>query len=219
MKAICPAERGGYIAYQIFLYCSCQYTAMGFSSLFKEMSPLIEIVHIEYPEDIFNLLDKSKKQLFVISTHDDSLYFSARSVWFELCLEDNALTKGLTRIHMFSEGNFSRKNGYHDFSMNDSTEQIKQHIIMFLTNSLLTERHVNHSVSLTSREKELMNFISEGLSVRAIARKMGVSERTILVFRMSIIKKMGLRNRNHIHKLNFRCEGRSKGSDSTGISR
>lgn len=77
---------------------------------------------------------------------------------------------------------------------------------MLLNDTLLTQKHVNHSIFLTSREKDIMLCISEGLSVRSIARKMGVSERTILVFRMSIIKKMGFKNRNHIHRLNFICE-------------
>ncbi|MDQ4429061.1 LuxR C-terminal-related transcriptional regulator [Yokenella regensburgei] len=215
MKNKYPAEAGGYPAYQIFLYCSCQYTALGFSSLFKGMSPLIEITHIEYPRNICDLLDKSKKQLLVVSTHDDSLYFSAQSAWFELSLEENVHTKEVVRVHMFSEGNFSRKNSYHDFSLNESTEQVRKHIIMLLTNSLFTKRHVNPSMALTFREKELINYISLGLSVRDIAKKMGVCERTILVFRMTIIKKMGFRNRNHIHRLNFRCEERFKNSDFT----
>lgn len=206
MKVIHPENHVVTLVYQVFLYCSCQYTILGLHSIFKGASPRVEIIHIEHPENIGKLLDKSKRQLLIVATHDDSIYFSARAFWFEFCWGQNILTKGIMRVHMFSDGNFSRKNSYHDFSLNDSTEQIREHIMMLLNNLLLTERHVNHSVSLTSREKELMNFISEGLSVRAIARKMGVSERTILVFRMSVIKKMGFRNRNHIHRLNFRCE-------------
>ncbi len=217
MKVNFSADDGGSMAYQVFLYCSCRYTVLGFVSIFKGMSTPIEIVHVEYPEDIRKYLNKSKKQLLVVSTHDDSLYFSARSIWFELCLEQNAFTKGIMRVRMFSEGNFSQKNGYYDFSLNAPIEKIREHINMFLNNTLLAQKHVNHSIVLTSREKELILYISEGLSVKAIARKMGISERTILVFRMSIIKKMGFRNRNHIHRLNFRCEEKIKYFDSAGM--
>lgn len=206
MKVKPPAKDRGGQAYQVFLYCSCRYTVLGFISAFRDMSNSIEIVHIEDPEDIGKFLDKSKRQLLVVSSHDNSLYFSARAVWFETCWEQKAFTKDIMHVRMFSEGNFSRKNGYYDFSLNDPIERIKGHITMLLNDSLLTPKHVNHSIVLTSREKELILCISEGLSVRAIARKMGVSERTILVFRMSVIKKMGFRNRNHIHRLNFRCE-------------
>lgn len=214
MKIISPADERGAMAYQVFLYCSCRYTALGFVSVFKGMSIPIEIVHIQNPEDIDKFFNKSKRHLLVVSTHDNSLYFSARAVWFELCWEQNVFTKGIMRVRMFSEGNFSRKNGYYDFSLNDPIDQIKEHIMMLLKDTSLTQKHVNHSISLTSREKELMRCISEGLSVKAIARIMGVTERTILVFRMSVIKKMGFRNRNHIHILNFRYEDKIKGFDS-----
>ncbi|WP_370612106.1 helix-turn-helix transcriptional regulator [Citrobacter meridianamericanus] len=215
MKIISPADDRDAMLYQVFLYCSCQYTALGFVSMFKGMS--IEVVHIEHPEDIGNFLNKSKRQLLVVSTHDDSLYFSARAVWFELCWEQNVFTKEIMRVRMFSEGNFSRKNGYYDFSLNDPIDQIKEHIMMLLKDTSFNRKHINHSIALTSREKELMLCISEGLSVKNIARKMGVSERTILVFRMSIIKKMGFRNRNHIHRLNFRYEEKIKGFDFAGM--
>ncbi|WP_370605028.1 helix-turn-helix transcriptional regulator [Citrobacter braakii] len=210
MKIILSTGDGVSMAYQVFLYCSCRYTVLGFASIFKGMSIPIEIVHIEYPEDIGKYLKKSKKQLFVVSTHDDSLYFSARAIWFELCLEQNSITKGVMRVRMFSDGNFSQKKGCYDFSLNAPIGQIREHIIMLLNNALLTQKQVNHNIFLTAREKELMLFISEGLSVKAMARKMGVSERTILVFRMSIIKKMGFRNRNHLHRMNFRCEDKIK---------
>ncbi|ECP1951353.1 helix-turn-helix transcriptional regulator [Salmonella enterica] len=214
MEIISPAS-----GCQVFLYCSCRYTTLGFVSIFNGISTPIEIIQIERPEDISKLLDKSKKKLLVVSTHDDSLYFSARAAWFELCWEQSALTKGIIRIHMFSEGGFSRKNGYYDFSLNDSIEQIREHIIMLLNAKLNNKRNVNHSISLTPREKELILCISEGLSVKAIARKMGVSKRTIFVFRMSVIKKMGFRNRNHIHRLNFRCDEGFNGADSLGVQR
>lgn len=212
MENISPAD-----GYQVFLYCSCRYTTLGFISIFHGISTPIEIIQIEHPEELNTLLDKSKKKLLVVCTHDDSLYFSARAAWFELCWEQNTLTKSIIRIRMFSEGGFSRRNGYYDFSLNDSIEQIRAHIIMLLNANLHTKRNVNHSISLTPREKELILCISEGLSVKGIARKMGVSERTIFVFRTSVIKKMGFRNRNHIHRLNFRCDEGFSGEDPIGL--
>lgn len=206
MKNISPANDGSAMAYQVILYCSCQFTALGFISIFNGISIPLEIIHIKKPEEIGDFLDKSKRHLIVVSTHDDSLYFSARAVWFEMCLEQNEFTKGIMRIRMFSEGNFSRKNGYYDFSLNDPIVQIRDHIIMLLKKTSLTRKHINHNIALTSRERELLLYIYKGLSVKKIAKKMGISERTILVFRMSLIKKMGFRNRNHIHILNFMCK-------------
>ncbi|MFS9421733.1 LuxR C-terminal-related transcriptional regulator [Citrobacter sp. C411] len=203
MKIISPADNRTSMEYQVFLYCSCRYTTLGFFSIFKGISIPLEIVHIDAPESMVKFLNKSKRQLLVVATHDDSLHFSARAAWFELCCEQNAFIKGIMRTRMFSEGNFSRKNGYYDFSLNDPVDQIREHIVMLLKDTSLTQKCINHNFALTSREKELMFCISEGLSVKAIAKKMGVSERTILVFRTSVVKKMGLRNRNHIQSLNF----------------
>ncbi|HGB5374768.1 TPA: helix-turn-helix transcriptional regulator, partial [Salmonella enterica subsp. diarizonae serovar 61:l,v:z35] len=185
---------------------SCRYTALGFITIFNGISIPLEIIHIEDSEDLGKFFNKSKKQLLVITTHDDSLYFSARAVWFELCWEQSVFTKEIMRIRMFSEGNFSRKNGYYDFALNSPVDQIREHIIMLLQETSLTRRYIDHNIALTLREKELLLYISEGLSVKTIAKKMRVSEKTILVFRMSIIKKVGFRNRNHIHRLNFMCE-------------
>ncbi|HGA5254582.1 TPA: LuxR C-terminal-related transcriptional regulator, partial [Salmonella enterica subsp. diarizonae serovar 61:l,v:z35] len=77
---------------------------------------------------------------------------------------------------MFSEGNFSRKNGYYDFALNSPVDQIREHIIMLLQETSLTRRYIDHNIALTLREKELLLYISEGLSVKTIAKKMRVSE-------------------------------------------
>jgi RNA polymerase sigma factor (sigma-70 family) len=45
--------------------------------------------------------------------------------------------------------------------------------------------------SLTSREREVMQYIVAGMSNRSLAEQMGVSDRTIEVHRYRVMKKMG----------------------------
>ncbi|STA76186.1 two component system sensor kinase SsrB [Citrobacter freundii] len=207
MHSLSSGQEKYYPFYQIFLYCSCQYTKIGFMSLLGDASLQIQVIPVESVEDVEMLPHKSKKQLLVICSHDDSLYFSARSIWFEWCWKQNVLTNNIMCIRMFSEGNFSRENGYYDFSLCDSNEQTKKHIVKLLGKSFPPGRYVNYMTPLTPREKEVMKFISEGLSLREISERMSVSERNVSLFRMSIIKKMGFRNRNHINILSLDGEG------------
>lgn len=49
--------------------------------------------------------------------------------------------------------------------------------------------------SLTSREKELLDLVGEGLSNQVIAKRSGLSENTVKHYMTSLLMKLGVRNR------------------------
>lgn len=191
------------LCHQVFLYCSCQYTKQAFIYLFKQSFVPVHVIPVETPDDITLYNDVQGRRLLVITGHDDSLRYSARAAWFELCWKQNVLTSSIMCVHMYSRRSFSYRKGNFDFPSYGPVRRIRQHITNLLNEVTPQYIPVSQSVTLTPREKELMFFISEGLSVRDIAGRMDVSEKTVLNIRMTIIKKMGLKNRNYLHRINF----------------
>lgn len=189
--------------YKVFLYCSCQFTKTGFMSLFENSPVIIDIIPVDSPCDITQQDYKPEASLLVIFGCDDSLDLSARAAWFAWRFKQNNLINKMMCVHMYSERGLSYCNGLFDFPLYGSVVQLKKHIIMLLMSPKNSEEARTHTIKLTPREKELASCLSEGLSVRDISTKMGVSKKTILVVRMGIVKKIGVKNRNYIHKLKF----------------
>jgi FixJ family two-component response regulator len=52
----------------------------------------------------------------------------------------------------------------------------------------------SHYASLTAREKEVIGFISAGLSNKQIAAEMGISDATVKVHRANVMRKMQARS-------------------------
>lgn len=57
-----------------------------------------------------------------------------------------------------------------------------------------TSEPTEHQVSITQREKEVLQLICEGLSTQDIAKKINVSTRTVDTHRSNLIRKTGTRN-------------------------
>lgn len=200
-----PAAAESVSVYKVFLYCSCQFTKTGFISLLENSPVMIDIIPVDSPCDITQQDYKPEASLLVIFGYDDSLDFSARAAWFAWCCKQNNLINKMMCVHIYSERGLSYCNGLYDFPLYSSVVQFKKHIIKLLMSPKSSEKTKTQTITLTPREKELASCLSEGLSVRDISARMGVSEKTILVVRMGIIKKMGLKNRNYIHKLKLAC--------------
>lgn len=198
-----PVEMDSALVHKIFLYCSCQFTKLGFISLFENSPVQVDIIPVDSPDYKIQQSYKYGVSLLVIFGYDDSLYLSARAAWFKWCWKQNTLTNKSMCVHMYSERCFSYCNGRYDFPANGSAMQIKKHIVKLLNDPKLSDFTDSRSINLTPREKKFMSFVYEGLSVRDIAGRMELNEKTILVVRMTIIKKMGLKNRNYIHSLKW----------------
>lgn len=171
-------------------------------SLFENSQIPVHVIPVVAPDDITQYSDVPGAKLLVITDHDDSLWYCASAARFEWNWKQHALTRTIMCVHMYSGRRFSYRNGDFDFPSYGTVRQVKQHIIMLL-NNITPDIPVSQQVALTPREKELMHCITEGLSVRDIAGRMGISEKTVLVTRMAIIKKMGLKNRNYLHRINI----------------
>jgi DNA-binding NarL/FixJ family response regulator len=58
-----------------------------------------------------------------------------------------------------------------------------------------TEDAVSLPESLTSREREVLNLLAEGLSNKAIARRLGISDQTVKFHVAAVCGKLGAMNR------------------------
>jgi DNA-binding NarL/FixJ family response regulator len=59
----------------------------------------------------------------------------------------------------------------------------------------LSQRHETPADSLTQREIELLQLIVDGLSNKAIAEKLSLSENTVKYHLKNILQKLGVQNR------------------------
>ena len=48
------------------------------------------------------------------------------------------------------------------------------------------------SLSLTAREKEVLNLVREGLTSRQVGERLGLSSRTVEFYRGSVLRKLGI---------------------------
>jgi two-component system nitrate/nitrite response regulator NarL len=62
---------------------------------------------------------------------------------------------------------------------------------------------------LTARERQIMNLVSEGLSNKAIARQLKLTDRTIKVHLHNVFEKLGISNRTSLAALAIRQEERT----------
>ncbi|WUR11251.1 LuxR C-terminal-related transcriptional regulator [[Empedobacter] haloabium] len=53
---------------------------------------------------------------------------------------------------------------------------------------------LNRAITLTPREREVLQQVAEGNSCKTIARRLGISEYTVKKHRASLLAKLGLRN-------------------------
>jgi two-component system nitrate/nitrite response regulator NarL len=64
--------------------------------------------------------------------------------------------------------------------------------------SSIASRSVNQEPKLTSRQREIINLVSEGLTNKQIARRLGIAEGTIKVHLHVIFKTIGIANRTEL---------------------
>lgn len=132
--------------------------------------------------------------MLVIAGNNNSLYYSARALWFEWCWKNNKDTMKTMCIHMFTRGS-SYDNGYYDFPANSDILNIKKHIIGMFNDKSIFDNYTSKPPLLTHRQKVFLSYTTEGLSIKDIASQMGITEKTVLAIRSSIMRKIGLKNR------------------------
>ena len=62
---------------------------------------------------------------------------------------------------------------------------------------------------LTARERQIVNLVSEGLSNKAIARQLKLTDGTIKVHLHHVFEKLGISNRTSLAALAIGQEGRT----------
>jgi len=62
---------------------------------------------------------------------------------------------------------------------------------------------------LTARERQIVNLVSEGLSNKAIARQLKLTDGTIKVHLHNVFEKLGISNRTSLAALAIRRDGRT----------
>jgi two-component system, LuxR family, response regulator FixJ len=61
---------------------------------------------------------------------------------------------------------------------------------------------------LSAREREVFEAVSEGASNKVAAQRLGISPRTIEIYRANVMSKMGAENLSQLVRLAVRCGGR-----------
>ncbi|UOD28080.1 helix-turn-helix transcriptional regulator [Massilia violaceinigra] len=64
-------------------------------------------------------------------------------------------------------------------------------------------------VSLTPREREVLDCVAAGLGCKATARRLGISEFTVRKHRANLLRKMQLRNPAELTAYALRCDARA----------
>jgi two-component system nitrate/nitrite response regulator NarL len=86
-----------------------------------------------------------------------------------------------------------------------------------ITQAFTRHKNLNHHSDkrmerlslLTARERQIVNLVSEGLSNKAIARQLKLTDGTIKVHLHNVFEKLGISNRTSLAALAIRQEGRT----------
>jgi len=68
--------------------------------------------------------------------------------------------------------------------------------------SVSLRKYLNHNIVFTTREKEIMEFLLQGLPNRTIAQRLAISERTTKFHVSNILSKLNLRSRKEFQAIN-----------------
>ncbi|HKJ50293.1 MAG TPA: response regulator [Gammaproteobacteria bacterium] len=68
------------------------------------------------------------------------------------------------------------------------------------------EQQLAQIASLTEREREVFDLVAEGLANKAIAGRLGISERTVEVHRAQVMKKLGARTLAQLVRIHLQAE-------------
>lgn len=126
---------------------------------------------------------------------------------FELQRELNALEFSLPIIFLSGHGDVplavtAIKDGAHDFLQKPINDQVLiDKINGAIRKSLdqkISSEHLGEAsgkiAGLSSREREILQCVSDGMSSKEIARKLDISHKTVEVHRANIRKKLGLKS-------------------------
>jgi len=152
----------------------------------KELTPDLLLVDISMPEltgleVLSHLRDEGSEMLIIIlSMHNEEEYVlralnSGANGYLLKNADDDEIAKGIQAV----------VNGETYYS---------NHVSQILINSLRKPTKKDGDEDLTSREKEVLGLIVEGLSNKEIADKAFISARTVDKHRAKIMKKIGARN-------------------------
>ena len=72
-----------------------------------------------------------------------------------------------------------------------------------------SDKRVERLSMLTARERQIVNLVSEGLSNKAIARQLKLTDGTIKVHLHHVFEKLGISNRTSLAALAIGQEGRT----------
>ena len=79
-----------------------------------------------------------------------------------------------------------------------SLKDIVDYLTIKKDDALFHQKH-----SLTSREKELLKFLCEGVDYKDIAMKIGIDKKTVYAIRRNLMIKLGCKNRYVFHNIFF----------------
>lgn len=140
---------------------------------------------IEAAKEIL-IRDENAKILFLSMYEDDEFIYHCVKSGGKGLINKNILKGELIyAIKQVYEGNEYYKNGI-------TKENIEE--LSLRRNQPSFNQIVSGREKLSTREEEVLKYISEGLTSSEIAEKLNVSKRTVDAFRVNIIQKLNLKN-------------------------
>lgn len=103
---------------------------------------------------------------------------------------------------------FALKEGATDYLQKPVKPEVLQKIVLTLINQDIQRRNSEEALqekrlryeNLTEREKEVVRCVAEDLMNKQIASKLGITEHTVKIHRLSALRKLGIRTAIEAHK-------------------
>lgn len=160
------------------------------------LSKYPDIIVMDITLPILNGLDASvqilKKEkdmkILILSMHENRVFIE-KALSYGIrgyILKDSAGDEVVRGIREVNAGRYFLSSKISSFVVQDYVSRKKKSV------------HVKSTSALTSREREILQLIAEGLNSKDIAKKLDISLKTILVHRNNIMQKLDIHNQAHL---------------------
>lgn len=168
--------------------------------LAKKKSPDVVVMDITLPllnglEASYHILkQKPSTKILILSMHDNRAFIEKALSYGAMgyLLKDSAIDEIARGIREVYAGKFFLSSNISSFVIQDYISYMKK------------TTHTEKVAKLTSREREIVQLIAEGLNNKEIASQLGLSLKTVLAHRNNIMRKLGIHNQAQLIRFAIR---------------
>ncbi|MBE9908964.1 response regulator transcription factor [Enterococcus casseliflavus] len=156
----------------------------------KNFSEITAFKYLSNPDDIFSTIDSFNPSLILMDIHLKSI--NGLELGKYVLQRYSVKLVFLSGFDLVEYRDTAMKLGAHGFLNKDiAIEELVDNIKKVLYDNRIIFPNTNSTYSLTNREKEILQYLSQGVKQTAIASELEISERTV---------------RNHIYSINEKLE-------------